>query len=83
MLQSMSFSLSEKCPYSEFFWSVFSRIQTESERYGVSLHIQSEYGEIWTRKTPNIDTFQAVLQSDADANEKLRAKKRQKVIDNY
>ena len=71
MLQSMSFSLSEKCPYSEFFWSVFSRIPTELERYGVSLHIQSDCGKIWTRKTPNIDTFQAVLQSDADANEKL------------
>ena len=23
-------SLREKCPYSEFFWSVFSRIRTES-----------------------------------------------------
>ena len=24
-----NFSLREKCPYSEFFWSVFARIQTE------------------------------------------------------
>ena len=36
-----------KCPYSEFFWFVFSRIQ-------------SEYGKIQTRKTPNMDTFYAV-----------------------
>ena len=28
--------LCEKCPYSEFFWSVFSRIWTE---YGEILHI--------------------------------------------
>ena len=32
--------LRENCPYSEFSWSVFSRI--------------------WTRKTPNTDTFYAV-----------------------
>ena len=37
-------SLHEKCPYSELFWSVFSRIQ-------------SEYQKIWTRITPNTDTF--------------------------
>ena len=28
--------------------------------YGVSLRTQSKYGKIWTRKTPNTDTFQAV-----------------------
>ena len=30
-----------KCPYSAFFWSIFSRIQTfrlNEERYSVSLH---------------------------------------------
>ena len=37
-------SLYEKCSYSEFFWSVFSRIQ-------------SECGKIWTRKTPNTALF--------------------------
>ena len=31
------------------------------ERYSVSLRIQSECGEIRTRKTPNTDTFRAVL----------------------
>ena len=50
-------TLREKCPYSEFFWSVFSRIRTE---YGVSLRIQSECGKIRTRKTPNTDTFHVV-----------------------
>ena len=30
------------------------------ERYSVSLHIQSECGEIRTKKTPNTDTFYAV-----------------------
>ena len=39
--------LREKCLYSEFFWSVFS-------------HIHTEYGEIRTRKTLNMDTFHAV-----------------------
>ena len=31
-----------------------------TERYGVSLHIQSEFGKMRTRKTPNTDTFQAL-----------------------
>ena len=37
-------SLCEKCPYSEFFWSVFSRIRTE-------------YGEI---RSMDMDTFHVV-----------------------
>ena len=32
-----------------------------TERYGVSLRIHSECGKIWTRITPNTDTFYAVL----------------------
>ena len=41
-------ALREKCPYSEFFWSVFSRIWTK-------------YTEILRmRKTRNTDTFQVV-----------------------
>ena len=52
--------LREMCPYSEFFWSVFSCIQTE---YGKILCI-SPYSvrmrEKQTRKTPNTDTFYAV-----------------------
>ena len=37
-------TLREKCPYSEFFWSAFSRIR-------------NEYSRMQTRKTPNTDTF--------------------------
>ena len=36
-------TLRKKCPYSELFWSAFSRIRTE---YGVSLRIQSECGKM-------------------------------------
>ena len=36
------------------------------ERYGVSLRIQSECGEMRTRKTPNKDTFLAVYDMDSD-----------------
>ena len=50
-------SLRKKCPYSELFWSVFSRIWTE---YEASLRIQCECGKIRTRITPNTDTFHAV-----------------------
>ena len=41
-------SLCQKCPYSELFWSVFSHNRTE---YG-EIH-----GRMWTRITPNTDTF--------------------------
>ena len=48
-----------KCPYSELFWSGFSHIQTG---YREVLRI-SPYSvrmrEIWTRITPNTDTFYA------------------------
>ena len=45
--------LREKCPYSEIFWSVFSRIRTE---YGEMRSRKTQ-----SRKTPNRDTFDAVL----------------------
>ena len=40
-----------------FFWSVFSRIQTEYEEILVSLCIQSECGKIWTRKNSVLGHF--------------------------
>ena len=46
--------------YSEFFWSVFSRIRTEYGEVGVYLRIQSRCGKMRTRKTPNTGTFHAV-----------------------
>ena len=50
-------ALRAKCPYSELFWSAFSRIRT---KYRVSLRIQSECGKIRLRITPNPDTFHPV-----------------------
>ena len=38
----------------------FPAFGMNTERYGVSFHIQSECGKIRTRKTPNTDTFDAV-----------------------
>ena len=48
------------CPYSEIFWYAFSPFGLNTEIYSVSLRIQSKYGKIRTRKTPNTDTFYAV-----------------------
>ena len=46
----------KKCPYSELFWSAFSRIWNEygTERYEVSLRIQSERRKIQTRITAKV-----------------------------
>ena len=44
-------SLHEKCPNTEFLWSVFSRIGPSTEYLSVSPRIQSECGKIWTRKS--------------------------------
>ena len=46
--------LRKKCPYSEFFWSVFPHIRT---KYGDIRSIESKSGKIWTRKAPNTDNF--------------------------
>ena len=40
--------LRKKCPYSELFWSVFSRTWTQ---YSISLRTQSKYRKIRTRIT--------------------------------
>ena len=47
-------ALCKNCPYSELFWSAFSRIWTE---YSVSLCIKSECGKMRTRITLNTETF--------------------------
>ena len=59
--QNKDIWLREKCPYSKLFWSTFSRIRTEYGEILISLRIQSECGEIRTRKTPNTNTFRAVF----------------------
>ena len=40
------------------------------ERYGVSLHIQSKYGIIRNRKTPNKDTLHAVFKELLSQNKR-------------
>ena len=59
-----------KCPYSEFFWYIFSRIRTE---YRDILHI-SPYSvqtlKNTVQRTPNTGTFYAVLTTnDNDTND--------------
>ena len=51
----------KKCPYLEFFWSVFFYIRAEyAEIQSISLRIQFECVETRTRETPNTETFHAV-----------------------
>ena len=53
-------TLHEKCSYSELFGPYFPGFGLITERYYVSLRIQSEYGKMRIRITPNTDTFYAV-----------------------
>ena len=48
----------KKCPYSDLFWSAFSRIRTTCR---VSPPIQSECRKMGTKISPNTDTFPAVI----------------------
>ena len=63
MFVSLNYNLPlcEKCPYSELFWSAFSRIWTS---YGETL--QCECGKMRIRITPNTDTFYAVYFLDLE-----------------
>ena len=56
----LHWSVPKKCPYLEFFWSVFCHIWTKYGEIRISLCIQSECWKICTRKTPHTDTFYAV-----------------------
>ena len=51
----------ESVRISSFSGSYFPAFVLYLQRYGVSLHIQSKFGKIRTRKTPKTDNFQAVL----------------------
>ena len=51
-----------------FIGPYFSAFGLNTEKYSVSLRIQSECGKMRTRITPNTDTFYAVLIT----NKKLR-----------
>ena len=52
--------LCKKCPYLELLWSVFPAFRLNTERYSVSLRIQSKCGNLQIRITPNRDTFHTV-----------------------
>ena len=47
-----------------YFGPHFPAFGLNTERYGVSLRIQSESGKMRTRITPNTDTFHAVYHHD-------------------
>ena len=55
------YTLREKCPYLPAF-----RLNTK--RYRVSLRIKCECGKIRTRKTPNTNTFHAVIDNNNSNN---------------
>ena len=57
LVLNFNLALREKCPYSELFRSAF---WLNTEKYTVSLRIYSEYREIRTWITPNMETFHAV-----------------------
>ena len=53
-------TLCKTYPYSEFSGPYFSALGLHTERYYISLRIQSNCGKIQTRQTPNTDNFNAV-----------------------
>ena len=53
--------LLKNCPYSELFCPHFPVFRLNTETYRASLCIQSEYGKMRTRITPNTVTFHAVV----------------------
>ena len=57
-------TLREKRPYSKFFQSAFSRICTEYGEIFISVRVQFECGKMQTRKTPNMDTFHALVSKE-------------------
>ena len=63
-LQNAEKALRKKCPYLELFWSVFFPhfpvFGLNAERYSHSVQIRENAGKMWTRITPNTDTFYAV-----------------------
>ena len=65
-IKELEYQLRKKCSYSKFFWSVFSHIWTKYREYFISLRIQSKCGKIRTGKTPNMNTFYAVIATVID-----------------
>ena len=57
--QKLYFTLREKCPYSELSGPRFPTFRLNTEKYFVSLRIQSKFGKMRTRITLNTNTFYA------------------------
>ena len=61
VIYSLNYSLRGKCPYSELFWPVFSRIWTKyGEIRGIYAYLV-RMRELRTRISLNMDTFRAVI----------------------
>ena len=61
VIYSLNYSLRKKCPYSELFWPVFSRIWTKyGEIRGIYAYLV-RMRELRTRISLNMDTFHAVI----------------------
>ena len=67
-------SLREKCPKTEFFWSVFSRIWIEYR----DLLRKMRCGKGRTRKTPYLDNFYTVYLLSFSKNKQTRTTKTKK-----
>ena len=55
--------LYENCPYLEFFQTFFREFRLNTEKYSVSLCIQSKCEKTRTNETPSTETFHAALAS--------------------
>ena len=58
---SLNYSLRKKCPYSELFWPVFSRICTKYAEVRSIYAYLVRMRELWTRISLNTDTFHSVI----------------------
>ena len=61
LLWSLEFHCVKNVRIRSFSCQYYPTFRLNTERYGVSLRILSKYGKMWTRKTPNTDTFHAVF----------------------
>ena len=57
----MKYTVLEKGPYLSHSGPHSPAFGLNTERYGVSLRIQSECGKVGTRIIPNTDTFYAMI----------------------
>ena len=69
--------LRQKYPNTELFLVRFPVIGLNTEIHFINCRSQSEYGEIWTRRTPYLDTFYTVYGTkNGILNSNLRQKQK-------